>query len=382
MNRLYIQDRITYKAESQREFTPEGYLKVPGRVAKSGTQEYLRRELGLDGNPNEIVVVYRPPEEVFSEKSLASYDGIDLTILHPKELVNAKNHKEVSVGIVKGSGRRDGDYVVVDMIFKNEEAISKIIRDGYVEQSGGYTAEYVAMDGVDPESGIAYKYVQRDILMNHVASLPVNTARAGRKARLFDQSHKPKGNTMNKVTLDSGRTVEIQDEAVALLVTDAIERFQKTIDAATKAKDEAVAESEKKQAKIDAMEEEAEKKKGETSDSIIAARIAQITEVKDKAKEIDAAYTADSIDPVAIMRGVLAVTRSTIDWKEKSDDYVSAAFDMAHESAKSGASSKSAEQKRQLAKDAAASASLPQNQVSAYQAHKTATSDAWKKSVQ
>lgn len=361
MNRLYVQDRITYRAESQREFTPEGYLKVPGRVAKTGTQEYLRRELSLDGNPNEIVVVYRPPEEVFSDASLASYDGIDLTILHPKELVNSKNYKETSVGIVKGKGRRDGDFVVVDMIFKDEAAISKIMKDGYVEQSGGYTAEYVAMDGVDPESGIAYQYVQRDILMNHVASLPVNTARAGRKARLFDQTYQPKGNTMKTVVLDSGRTVEIQDEAVALLVTDAIARFQATIDAEKKAKDEAVAESEKKQAKIDAMEEEADKKKGETSDSIISARIAQITEVKDKAKDIDAAYVADGIDPMQIMRGVLAVTRATVDWKEKSDDYVRASFDLAHEHAKSGVSDKSAEQKRQLAQDAAKGVTNPED---------------------
>lgn len=367
MTRLFVQDRSTHKV-THRELTPEGFLKVPGRVAKTGTQEYLRRELGLDGNPNEVITVYRPEDEVFSDASLESYDGIDLTILHPKELVNPKNYKQTSVGVVKGKARRDGDFVVADLIFKDEEAIRRIEKDGYVELSGGYTAEYVAMDGVAP-CGTAYQYVQRDIRMNHVASLPVNSARAGRQARIFDTN--PKGKPMSKVTLDSGREVEIQDEAAALLISDTIDRLKTALDAAHKAKDEAETEAEKAKAKADALEEEAEKKKGETADSAIAARLAQIVEVKDKAKEIDSSYTADGVETGAIMRGVLAAIRPTVDWASKSDDYVQAAFDMAHEAAKSGVAVKNGAQVRQLAADAAAGVTQPnQNTKTAYDSYK------------
>lgn len=158
---------------------------------------------------------------------------------------------------------------------------------------------------------------------------------------------------MNKVTLDSGRTVEIQDEAVALLVTDAITRLQTALDAETKAKDEANAKADKAQAKADAMEEEADKKKGETSDAVITERLKQITEVTDKAKEIDAKYVADSIDPVVIMRGVLKATRDGVDWASKSDEYVKASFDIAHEQAKSGTSQNNGSQLRQIAQDGA-----------------------------
>lgn len=348
MSKLYIQDRQTYKV-THREMTEEGFMRVPGRVAKTGTQKYLRRELGLDGNPNEEIIVYRPPEEVFKAESLDTYNVADVSVLHPSKLIDASTYKGVSVGVVSGSGRQDGDFVVCDLVIKDADAIKKV-QDGLVELSAGYTAEYFDEKGVAPD-GTSYDYVQRDIRINHVALVP--SARAGRQARLYDEKPNPKGKTMHKVVLDSGRSVEVQDEAIAALVSESIGRLQATADAAKKEAKDAKDEAERKQAKIDAMEEENEKKKGETSDSVIASRIAEITAVTDKAKEIESAYVADSIDPVAIMRGVLTTARPTVDWAAKSDEYVSAAFDMAHENAKAGVSGKSAAQQRQIAADAA-----------------------------
>lgn len=353
MNKLYIQDRQTYQV-TQRVYTDEGFLRVPGRVAKTGTQEYLRRELGLEGNPNETVVVYRPEEEVFNENSLSTFDGADITVSHPSELVNAKNFKATSVGVVRGTGRRDGDFVVADLIVKDEAAI-KSIEAGTSELSAGYTAEYFDEKGVAP-NGVSYDYVQRDIRINHVALVP--TARAGRQARLFDEKPHPKGTTMKSVVLDSGRSVEFQDEAIAALVSESIERLIKTADAAKESEKEAKDEAEREKARADAAEEEAAKKKGETADSVIAERIAQITEVKDKAKEIEASYVADGIDTMAIMRGVMSNVRPTKDWAAQSDEYVRASFDLAHENAKAGVSDKSAAQKRQIAADGAADLTL------------------------
>ena len=57
--------------------TGEGFLicrNVP--IARTGTQEYLGREIGLDGADSErLVTVYRSPEEVFSDAALASFEG-------------------------------------------------------------------------------------------------------------------------------------------------------------------------------------------------------------------------------------------------------------------------------------------------------------------
>src|SRR5690606_18961730 len=102
----------------------------------------LRRELGLDGDPNAVVTVYRPPEEVFAADSLASFDGADVTVMHPGELVNAKNYRKTSVGVIRGPGRQDGDFVTADLVVKDADAIKAIEEQGFVELSAGYTAEY------------------------------------------------------------------------------------------------------------------------------------------------------------------------------------------------------------------------------------------------
>lgn len=349
MSRVFVQDRQTYKP-THREYTDEGFLRVPGRVAKTGTQQYLRRELGLDGDPNAVVTVYRPPEEVFSAGSLATYNAADITVYHPKQLVNSKTFKDTTSGVVASKGRQDGDFVVCDLLIKDADAI-KQVESGLAELSAGYTAEYVEEKGVTAD-GVEYDFVQRDIRINHVALVP--TARAGRQARIFD--HDQKEITMSKVTLDSGREVEVQDAATALLISDTIDRLRKQVTDAEKAKDEAEAKAEKAEAKADMKEEEAEKAKKETSDAAITARIAEIVAVKDKAAVIDSAYTADGVDTLAIMRGVLKGIRSTVDWDSKSQDYVQAAFDMAHEAAKEGKSVKNAEQLRKIAADGAAGA--------------------------
>lgn len=347
MSRVFVQDRQSYKA-THREYTDEGFLKVPGRVAKTGTQQYLRRELGLDGNPNDVVTVYRPEEEVFNDASLATYNAADITVHHPKSLVNSKTFKDTTAGVVSSAGRRDGDFVVCDLLIKDAEAI-KQVESGLAELSAGYTAEYVEEKGVTAD-GVEYDFVQRDIKINHVALVP--TARAGRQARIFD--HDQKEITMSKVTLDSGREVEVQDAATALLISDTIERLRKQVSDAEKAKDEAESEKEKAKAKADAMEEEVDKAKKETSDAAISARIAEIVAVKDRATVIDSAYVADGVDTLAIMRGVLKAVRPTIDWAAKSQDYVQAAFDMAHDTAKEGGSAKNADQLRKMAADGAA----------------------------
>lgn len=362
MSRVFVQDRQTYKA-THREYTDEGFLKVPGRVAKTGTQQYLRRELGLDGDPNAVVTVYRPPEEVFSEDSLATYNAADITVHHPKTLINSKTFKDTTTGVVASVGRRDGDFVVCDLLIKDAEAIQRV-ESGLAELSAGYTAEYVEEKGVTAD-GVEYDFVQRDIKINHVALVPA--ARAGRQARIFDQDRKEI--EMSKVTLDSGREVEVQDAATALLISDTIERLRNQVADAESAKAEAESEKEKEKARADMKEEEAEEAKKATSDAAIQARIAEIVAVKDRAAVIDSAYVADGVDTLAIMRGVLKGIRSTVDWDSKSADYVQAAFDMAHEAAKEGKSPKNAEQIRKIAADASAGISQPE-QKSAAEAYK------------
>ena len=347
MTRITIQDKNTFKV-THREFTDEGFLKVPGRVAKTGIQQYLRKELQLDGDPNEVVNVFRPEDEVFKAESLDTYNCADITIRHPGDLVNAKNYSATSKGVVRGSGRRDGDFVVADLIIKDQLAIDDI-NAGNAELSAGYTADYVAQEGTAP-SGENYQYIQRDIRVNHVAIVPM--ARAGRQARIFDNQQRE--TAMTKVTLDSGRSVDVQDEATALLVTDAFDRLNKEVTGANKAVSDAQAEIQKKQAVIDAQKEEIDALKLKSSDEEIKLRVDRIATVKDAAIKIAGdTFTTDSMDDVEIMRSALKVARPANEWADRSADYIRASFDMALESAKASPEQKNKEQLARLAQDGA-----------------------------
>ncbi|EOW9248375.1 TPA: DUF2213 domain-containing protein [Vibrio cholerae] len=171
-------NRHTFDFKTSREYTAEGFLKVSGRAAKTGIQEYFAHELGLtDREPNAVVRVMRFENEVFSQDSLDSYIGCDVTIEHPETFVSSETFKNSSVGLVTAA-KRDGDFVLVDMIVKDQSAIDAI-HSGKVELSAGYQCHYE-----QAPQGARYDFIQRDIRVNHLAL--TDKARGGSQVRLND----------------------------------------------------------------------------------------------------------------------------------------------------------------------------------------------------
>ena len=114
--------------------TPEGYLicyDVP--INRTGTQMYTAGELGLEGEPERPVTVYRLEEDVFSPAALASLEGKDITRGHPAEMLAAENQASYSKGHLEHV-RRDGDNTVADLIIKEPGGQS---RGGCAERQGG-----------------------------------------------------------------------------------------------------------------------------------------------------------------------------------------------------------------------------------------------------
>lgn len=314
-----INDRMSFALPSQRVVTDEGYLRVPAHAARTGVQEYLARELGIkDGNPDRIVKVYRPAEEVFATDSLASYAGADVTDDHPPTLVDSTSYSKYTRGTIIGEGVQDGDFVKVNMLIKSKDAIESV-QSGKVQVSVGYTAQYDSNVPEDLKSqGI--EFIQRDIKVNHVAL--VDRARAGAQARIFD-GHK-EGIKMTTVVLDSeaGRSVEIEDKASATLISDTLATLRKRVADAEAAQAKAEAEKEK-------MDEDLEEEKKKSSDAAIAARVKAIAETKDAASKIAGKdFTCDSLDPLEIKRAALAAKRPKVAWADKNAEYVAAAFDL------------------------------------------------------
>lgn len=321
---IVVRDQATY-AISRREWTDNGYLKVPGRVAKSGVQQYLAAELGIEGrNPTERVGVYRPADEVFSRDSLASYADVDVTIEHPGDMVNAETFSRHSVGHVTDAAKRDGEYVEAPLIIKDADAIREV-EAGKVELSAGYLAEYVPESGTT-DAGEPYEFVQKNIRINHVAL--VSSARAGRQARLYDE--KPQEAVMHQVTMD-GTSVEVADKSTATLIQAQFDSLQKRVGDSEKQASDAKAAKDAAEAKSDKLSEDNESLKSQVSDEAINERVKSIHDAQAAASKLAGdKFSCDSLDPMTIKREALKIVRDSIDWSQKSDEYVAAAFDMSY----------------------------------------------------
>jgi hypothetical protein len=151
-------------------FTDEGYLVDHPIVTSVGIFAYHnpdgseRRELRL-------------PEEVFAEKSLASYKGKPIIVTHDAGYVDTDNVKEESIGTILSEGYRDGDDVRAEIIIHDTDSLKKYKMR---ELSCGYNLRLDETPGV--WEGQPYDAIQRDIEINHLAL--VDKARAGEQARL------------------------------------------------------------------------------------------------------------------------------------------------------------------------------------------------------
>jgi uncharacterized protein len=178
---MFFSDRLTLD-KSRRN--ADGFMAIHARAARTGIYQYLGREIDPDGKhftADQVVNVYRPPEEVFDKASLASFVAKPITDDHPAEGVDASNWRDLARGTIMGAAK-DGEYVGFDLAFMDAETITAIDQ-GKRELSNGYTSSLDIEDGVAPD-GTEYQAVQREIRGNHVAV--VDAGRAGSSCRIGD----------------------------------------------------------------------------------------------------------------------------------------------------------------------------------------------------
>lgn len=174
-NLFYLTETIGAK----RSTTPEGFLvchDVP--IARIGNQLYSDKELPLEGGPDGLIRVDRPPEEVFRPETIASFEGKPVTVEHPSEQVTPDNWKRLAVGFVQNVRRGEGiedDLLIADLVITEADAIAYVNKD-LPEVSCGYEADY---EQKEPGRG-----VQRNIVGNHVAL--VERGRAGPRCSIQD----------------------------------------------------------------------------------------------------------------------------------------------------------------------------------------------------
>ncbi len=158
--------------------TPEGYLRVKVRAARTGTQIYS------DGF--NTWGEYRDASEVFASLSLESWGLKPFTNDHPSEWVGIDNWAAYTKGTVGQDAKRDStaldgdEYVLVTIQVSDLETL-KAIRGGKVELSAGYSARLQRNPGRDYK-GREYEFTQHDIFINHLSL--VDRGRAGPLARV------------------------------------------------------------------------------------------------------------------------------------------------------------------------------------------------------
>ena len=156
---------IKEKLSPHKSKTPEGYLICRDAVlARTGDQDYYASEIYPDWTgEDKLIKVYRRPEQVFSQETLASFENKPITEEHPDEDVNPENHHEYAVGfardIRRGKDADGNDVMLGNIIITDSDAINDIENGIRTELSCGYNCDITT--GEHPE--------QINIRGNHIA---------------------------------------------------------------------------------------------------------------------------------------------------------------------------------------------------------------------
>jgi hypothetical protein len=173
--------------------TQEGYLICKNvKIARTGWMDYHGQDLPaiFDELPGTPIKVYRSPDEVFSETTLASFEGKAVTNTHPSEMLDINTTPMIERGHAQNV-RRDGEYIIADLFIKEAGLISEIQNNLKREVSCGYDCSWHKIG--------ERKYEQRDITGNHVAV--VRNGRAGPRVAIKDQ--KPEGGIIKNMKITS-----------------------------------------------------------------------------------------------------------------------------------------------------------------------------------
>lgn len=369
-------DTVTIKAQK----TDEGFIRDKPIIGRAGLLKYIN----ADGSTR---IEYRPPEEAFNADSLASLKGKPITINHVA-MVNAGNAPKLPiVGTVLSDGIQDGNDIRADISIYSLPTDARELSCGYnlnLDETPGITPDGQHYDALQKD--IRYNHIavvskgragnarlnmdgdqvfnedeynddsdltteQRKKLPKTVFGLPDKMAypmpdkdhAANAKARaaqmlkagnLTQQEYeqitkkadeilsRKDGVRMDKIRLDNGIEYDCSPE-----VKIAIEKYRadnaeqkKKIDTLQAKYDSS--EATVKKAKEDA--EKADKDRKEKFDAAVNARMG-ILKTADQYKLDKADEMTDKDIKIAVIK---KVNGDALDLKDKSDEYINAAFDM------------------------------------------------------
>lgn len=181
-----VRDARAMDRESARKIDLNGWLTVEGNpISKEGVYDYLGSQIpGYPGNPNDIVKVYRPMEELMRPETIESFKLLPFIDDHTWLGLKGINTGSLPfTGITGESVYADAPYLRSNLKVFSEELKADIM-SGKVELSPGYLYDVYLQPGV--WNGQPYQYVQRNLRGNHLAL--VMTGRTGSDVAVMDSA--------------------------------------------------------------------------------------------------------------------------------------------------------------------------------------------------
>jgi hypothetical protein len=213
----------------KQSLTPNGFLlceEVP--IARIGLQDYAAIELPDVEDKDGVVQVERHEDDVFDPESMASFEGVPVTVEHPNDPVTPSNWivyaKGIAFNIRRGEGEMS-DFLLADLLVMDRGAIHDVQTKRLREISNGYDAEYKQI-----APGRAR---QTSIVGNHVALLS-GSARCGEACSVQDS--KPPSLGDFPMAVKNGAD-SLRDKLRKLFMTRDSDAFEKTLSEEVKDED-------------------------------------------------------------------------------------------------------------------------------------------------
>lgn len=288
----------TVQEKTQRTITKDGFLVVPATISKVGVFDYLATELGLkeDG----IKKVARTEKSLFSDETIKSFENATLTIGHPEDGVNAKNWKQLSVGVVRNV-KRVGDELTAEAWIYDEAAIKTVQEQGVEQLSCGYDCD------IKPSTVQDADFEMSPMIGNHVAI--VAKGRCGGSVKLADEDKTIMGKTAKFLDAFLGAFgIKLSDEQKKQIEDDEEEKGK---EGEKDPKDKTPTEPKKGESETDKKDDDVNKEEYEKK---LAAKDAEIQQLKDaQAKqEADAKQAAVLADAKTVFKDVKFADNATV----------------------------------------------------------------------
>lgn len=315
--------------DRQLKKTSQGFLKVEANVSRVGVFIYRN----ADGSVRKEL---RHPDEVFHADSIESLKNSPITFGHPVDgqghvLVNPKNIRKFSVGVLGESIRTDEKFISADLTIMDEKTIEAVEKGSRREISLGYTCDLDFTPGI--WNGEHYDAIQRNVVYNHAAI--VQRGRAGHEVAIrmdssdavteyTDETPTKELKVENKTLHVDGVDLEFT-QPNAQIVASAIESRDNKIS-------ELGAELDSLKGQFDAMKEDlskAEKARMDAEDpaklyEAVASRVALVSKAsKVLGAECDLTQKTDR----EIKEEVISKVSPDTKFDSVSDDYINGRFD-------------------------------------------------------